>query len=133
MSYHGACQCMARYRVGSLCPSLPRRGHLDFVGNTSWLQVWNVTKNSTKSTRAPLSPSSPPSPFPVGTIGNGTCGAVYLPGNCSTDPVGYFEGLHTLAACVTKIKACPLANFASWSSKDTVRPLKPRIMITLNC
>ena len=54
----------------------------------------------------------------VGTIGNGTCGAVYVAGSCATDPVGYFEGVATMAACAAKVMACPKANYASWSSKD---------------
>ena len=59
-----------------------------------------------------------PSPFPVGTIGNGTCGAVYVAGSCATDPIGYFEGVTTMAACATKVMACPQAHYASWSSFD---------------
>ena len=63
-------------------------------------------------------PSGAPSKFPVGTIGNGTCGAVYLAGSCATDPVGYFEGVATMAACAAKVVACPKAQYASWSSLD---------------
>jgi len=61
----------------------------------------------------------PPLKFPVGTIGNGTCGAVYVAGDPATDTVGYFEPVPTLAACVAKVKSsCPLANYVSWSSLD---------------
>ena len=67
---------------------------------------------------SPAPPPAPPSKFPVGTIGNGTCGAVYIAGSCATDPVGYFEGVATMAACAAKVMACPKAQYASWSSLD---------------
>ena len=41
-----------------------------------------------------------------------------MPNDCATDSRGYFEDVPTLAACVTKVKSCPLANYVSWSSKD---------------
>jgi len=63
--------------------------------------------------------AAPATPFPVGTIGNGTCGAVYFAGDPATDAVGYFEPVTTLAACVAKVKSSiAMANYVSWSSKD---------------
>jgi len=63
---------------------------------------------------------APPTPFPVGTIGNGTCGEILSkkPNDCATDAQGYFEDIPTLAACAAKVKSCPLGNYVSWSSKD---------------
>ena len=66
--------------------------------------------------------SGPPPPPPVGTIGNGTCGATKYGGDCNTDPTGAWdarkEGILNLTACVAKARGCKMANFVSFSLKD---------------
>lgn len=62
-------------------------------------------------------PAMPPPP--VGTIGNGTCGATSFGGNCNIDPKGAWDAsklkIGSLAECVTKAKDCKMANYVSFS------------------
>jgi sucrose-6-phosphate hydrolase SacC (GH32 family) len=64
-------------------------------------------------------PNTTPPP-PVGTTGNGTCGATSFGGDCNVDPTGAWnaaaENITTLAACVAKAKGCKMANFVSFSN-----------------
>jgi hypothetical protein len=63
---------------------------------------------------ASLANAAPPPP--VGAILNGTCGATTFGGDCDTAPKGAFKGVATLAACVAKVKACKMGNYASFSN-----------------
>ena len=58
--------------------------------------------------------------FPVGTTGNGTCGATSYGGDCNADPTGAWnaaqEGILSLSACVAKAKGCSMANYVSFSN-----------------
>jgi hypothetical protein len=65
---------------------------------------------------ASLASAAPPPPPPVGTILNGTCGPTNFGADCDTTPKGAFQGIATLAACVAKVKACKMGNFASFSN-----------------
>mmetsp|Transcript_75094 Transcript_75094/g.125177 ORF Transcript_75094/g.125177 Transcript_75094/m.125177 type:complete len:596 (+) Transcript_75094:12-1799(+) len=56
---------------------------------------------------------------PVGTTGNGTCGAANRPNvDCNLDKMGYFPNIASLQACVTKVKPCKMGTFVSWSPLD---------------
>jgi hypothetical protein len=63
-------------------------------------------------------PAAPPPP--VGTIGNGTCGATNFGGDCNTEPKGAWDAgklkIGTLAECVAKAKDCKMANYVSFSN-----------------
>ena len=62
-----------------------------------------------------------PSPPPVGTIGNGTCGATTYGGDCNSDPTGAWdakkEGILNLTARVAKAQSCKMAKYGElrWS------------------
>lgn len=64
-------------------------------------------------------PALTPAP-PVGTKGNGTCGATNFGGDCNTDPSGAWDaaaaGIKTLDECVAKAKDCKMASFVSFSN-----------------
>merc|ERR1712176_1751982 len=66
-------------------------------------------------TTTPLGPTPP-----VGTTGNGTCGATSFGGDCNSAPSGAWdaakEGIADLAGCVAKAKECRMANFVSFSN-----------------
>jgi len=63
-------------------------------------------------------PATAPPP-PVGTKGNGTCGATDFGKDCNVDPTGAWnaqaENITTLEACVAKAKGCKMASFVSFS------------------
>lgn len=69
---------------------------------------------------ATFSSGPAPAPVPVGTTGNGTCGATNFGGDCNTAPKGAYnaaqEGITTLAECVAKVKDCKMASFVSFSN-----------------
>ena len=69
---------------------------------------------------ATTSSGPPPAPAPVGTVGNGTCGATAFGGDCNVLASGAWnaaqEGIMSLEACVTKAKNCKMANFVSFSN-----------------
>ena len=53
--------------------------------------------------------------FPVGTIGNGTCGPTTYGADCSTAVKGSFPGMKSFAECEAKIKTCAMGNYVSFS------------------
>ena len=64
-------------------------------------------------------PPRAPAP-PVGTVGNGTCGATNFGGDCNADASGAWnaaaEGIGTLEQCVAKAMPCKMASFVSFSN-----------------
>ena len=62
----------------------------------------------------PATPRTAPPP-PVGTIGNGTCGATAYGLDCNTAPRGSFAGMKTFDQCMTKLKTCGMAYFGTFS------------------
>jgi hypothetical protein len=74
------------------------------------------------SVQVSISWAGSPPPTPVGTIGNGTCGATNYGGDCNSDPKGAWdakkEGILNLTACVARAKSCKMANYVSFSLKD---------------
>lgn len=66
-------------------------------------------------------PASAPPP-PVGTKGNGTCGATAFGKDCDVDTRGawdaHAENIANLSACVAKAKPCKQAEFVSYSSQN---------------
>jgi hypothetical protein len=56
---------------------------------------------------------------PVGTIGNGTCGATSYGGDCDVLPKGAWhlaaENITDLASCVARAKKCKMADYVSFS------------------
>lgn len=58
-------------------------------------------------------------PPPVGTVGNGTCGATNFGGDCNKDPKGAWDAaklkIGSLAECAAKAKGCKMANYVSFS------------------
>ena len=57
---------------------------------------------------------------PVGTVGNGTCGATSFGGDCDADASGAWdaakENITSLSACVARAKGCKMANYVSYSN-----------------
>jgi hypothetical protein len=68
---------------------------------------------------ANISSGVPPPPPPIGTTGNGTCGATNFGGDCDLDPTGAWdarkEGILNLSACVARARGCKMAKFVSFS------------------
>jgi len=66
-------------------------------------------------------PASSPPP-PVGTTGNGTCGATDFGKDCDVDPRGAWdaraEGIMNLSACVARAAPCKQAKFVSFCFAD---------------
>ena len=57
---------------------------------------------------------------PVGTVGNGTCGATSFGGDCDAGTSGAWdaakENITSLSACVARAKGCKMANYVSYSN-----------------
>jgi len=64
----------------------------------------------------------PAKPPPIGTIGNGTCGATNYGGDCNVSPRGAWkasvEKVHDLPGCVAKARPCAMASYVSFSAEN---------------
>lgn len=110
--------------AGSVTEECFQKGHLDFVGDSSWLMVWEghgpkqVAETGTTGPTAAVEAS--PQMFPVGSIGNGTCGdsGHQANGDCNVDPKGWYVGVTSLADCAAKVEGCTQASYISWGATD---------------